>query len=338
MPHISIAIPVFNRSHYLSQTLDCILNQDHTDIDVCVLDDASTDDSVEIIQKYCKLDSRVRLVENKSTLGLVKNWNQCLDVAIGPLVQLLLSDDLVDPNYLLVTSRIFDANPNIGFVAASCRYIDSNGTIIHPGVSQPAKLYKAGDEAVSFLLTRSFPHVSSIIYQKKCFDHLGKFDERLKYGPDIEMETRIASKFDFYHVGSVYTSFRRHGSNTGNLNYLRSDFLNIDSLTRRIAWNYLTKEGLARLGIRDLGNYLRKEEAVVALGGAVICISYGRPKFSVYYLRQAIKLNPNIILLAKFWKLLALLIFPNLGERIMRRRLQITQDDRSIVQQFERTL
>jgi len=85
---------------------------------------------------------------------------------------------------------------------------------------------------------------------KECYVHLGKFDEQIWHGPDVEMDARLAADYDFYFFGSVHTSFRRHGSNMGNLEYFRKDFLDVDRLKRSKAWGYLSNDGLRKLELK----------------------------------------------------------------------------------------
>jgi len=80
MSHISVMIPVYNRENLIIETIQSVLSQTYTDLDLTIIDDASTDNTTEIINKFCK-DSRITLIKNEENLGLTKNWNHCLEVA-----------------------------------------------------------------------------------------------------------------------------------------------------------------------------------------------------------------------------------------------------------------
>jgi glycosyltransferase involved in cell wall biosynthesis len=327
MPHISVMIPTYNRVHLVGRTIDSILNQEFTDWDLVVVDDASDDDTTKIVTEYCGQDPRLHLVANKRNLGLTRNWNRCLDLATGSLVQIMQSDDLIDADYLGLVSEAFTLRPEIGFVAASCRHIDVDGRIIHSGNARAPRLYHAGDEAVTALLTEGWPHVSSIVMRRQCYEKMGKFDEKIWHGPDGEMFTRIASRFSFYHFGDVHTSFRRHGSNMGVLEYLRADFLEIDMYKKRLAWSYLSPGGRCRLGIDDLERHITRDGCRSALIGAVVMTAYGRADLSRFYLKQAIKLDRLAWHCPRFWKALVLLLLPRFGRKLMRSRMRITNTD-----------
>ena len=337
MPHVSIAIPVFNRAHLVDKTIESVLSQSLVDWDLVVVDDASTDETVSVVQRYAGQDSRIKLFINERNLGLTRNWNRCLDLAKGPLIQILLSDDLVDSDYLENVSKTFDAYPTVGIVAANCRYINATGIVIDAGKSEESHLYRAGDEAVSAFL-KGHPHVSSIVFKKECVNKLGGFNEKIWHGPDVEMDSRIAKHFDYYRFGSPYTSFRRHGSNMGALEYLREDFLEADYLKVKMAWSYLSKEALASYQIRDLDRFVSSYAAGSALTGVPITIAYGKTRVGYFYLGQSLKFDFKSILKFRFWKCLAMLMTAKITRRLILKRMSIDENDQKSAQIVEGSL
>jgi glycosyltransferase involved in cell wall biosynthesis len=338
MPHISVTIPVFNRAHLLGRTIESILKQSFTDFDLQIVDDASQDNTVEIAQRYAEKDPHVKVIVNQHNLGLTKNWNKCLDLAPGPLVHIMQSDDLIDDDYLQMVSDVFEQHPSVGIVAASCRYIDPEDHVFDPGKSLPDQLYHAGDEAIMAFLSGGYPHFSSIVFRRTCYEELGGFDNKIWHGPDMELDVRIAAHYDYYRFGEVHTSFRRHGSNMGNLEYLRDDFLEVDWYKRHKTLNYLSKYGQQCYGITDLDAHLKKVEAQVAILGANATIMYGRPALSRSYLRQALHYDPLISCTLSFWKGIALNIWPALGQMFMQRRNGVDSTDRFVASNVERSL
>ena len=86
------------------------------------------DDTFEVASGYTG-DPRVRCVRNEDNLGLTRNWSRCLELAQGPYVMVFGDDDLLDPGYLNVATRIFDAHPEVGLVYGPVRTIDSSGRV-----------------------------------------------------------------------------------------------------------------------------------------------------------------------------------------------------------------
>jgi glycosyltransferase involved in cell wall biosynthesis len=338
MPHISVMLPTYNRAHLVGQTIESVLAEEFQDWDLVIVDDASQDNTIEEVSRYCRDDARICLLANEKNLGLTRNWNHCLKLATGPLVQILQSDDLIDPDYLGLVSQVFEEHPHLGFVAASCRNIDADGRVIHPGSPGPPRLYRAGDEAVTALLTGGWPHVSSIVMRRECYERLGTFNQEIWHGPDGEMFTRLASQYDFYHFGEVHTSFRRHGTNMGVLEYLRDDFLEIDTHKKRLSWGYLSSEGRRLLGVEDLDAYLAKCAAQTALAGVPLMVTYGRYDLGRSYFRQALRIDSQCWHSPRFWKALSLLLVPGVSSRIMRSRMGVGDEDLRIAKTVESSL
>lgn len=330
MAHISVMIPVYNRESLIQSTLDCILAQSYCDFDITVVDDASIDNTVRVVENY-GADERIRLIRNEENLGLTRNWNRCLELAKGPLVQIMQSDDLMDMDYLERANRIFEENPDVGFLSANCRYIDGRGKVIGTYPDKPDCMYRAGDEAVTAILTIGFPHVSSIIMQKSVLEKIGKFNEGIWHGPDVEFDARMASRFSYYIIGKVCTSFRRHGTNRGNLEYMRKDFLSNHIWKMKLAWGYLSDHGRKTLGIRNLTTFVNYNAAQTAIGGAIVMVAYGKNDMGRYYLKKAIELNPGSILIFRFWKAFGLNLYPRLGQKLMERRLNISKQDMNTI-------
>ena len=74
----TVCIPVFNGAEYLEACLTSVVAQTHTDIEILIVDDGSTDESLRIIGQFEAADSRVRLLRNEQNLGLARNWQHCI--------------------------------------------------------------------------------------------------------------------------------------------------------------------------------------------------------------------------------------------------------------------
>lgn len=115
MPKVSILIPVYNREKLIGECIESALAQTFSDLEVVVVDNASTDGTWSVCKKYAERDSRVRVFQNTENIGPVKNWKRCFDEARGEFGKILFSDDLIYPEFLSKTVSFLD-NPNVGFV------------------------------------------------------------------------------------------------------------------------------------------------------------------------------------------------------------------------------
>ena len=92
VPKVSILIPTYNYAHCLDEAMESVLSQTFSDYEVIVIDDGSTDNTDEVMQKYAS-DPRVAYYKNPVNLGLVGNWNKCLSYATGKYIKFLCADD-----------------------------------------------------------------------------------------------------------------------------------------------------------------------------------------------------------------------------------------------------
>ena len=107
---ISILIPTYNREQYIEEAVRSALNQTYKNIEVIVVDNKSTDNSWMILENLAKNDSRIKLFQNDTNIGPVKNWKRCIDKATGKFCKILWSDDLIAPEFLERTLPFLRSN------------------------------------------------------------------------------------------------------------------------------------------------------------------------------------------------------------------------------------
>ncbi|MGE4170692.1 MAG: glycosyltransferase family 2 protein [Candidatus Margulisiibacteriota bacterium] len=155
---VSILIPVFNRADVVSKTLESALAQTHTDIEVIVVDNASTDGTWDIICAHAKADSRVRAFQNETNLGPVQNWLRCIQEARGDYGKIVWSDDWIAPDFLEKTLPLIEQNPTIGFVFSAIQMVDQTETPTHTAcVIGATGLYPSDTYIQGIFLTDTMP-------------------------------------------------------------------------------------------------------------------------------------------------------------------------------------
>ena len=127
MPKVTVYIPSHNYGRYLDQSIQSVLRQTASNWELIVIDDGSTDDTAEVLQKY-KADSRIRVVHQENK-GLNVTNNIALRLARGEYMVRLDADDYFDENALLVLSHALDSKPDIGLVYPDYYMVDDAGTV-----------------------------------------------------------------------------------------------------------------------------------------------------------------------------------------------------------------
>ncbi|NQT57201.1 MAG: glycosyltransferase family 2 protein, partial [Desulfobacteraceae bacterium] len=121
---VSVCIPVYNGEKYLEECLNSVLDQSFRNFEVVVVDDQSSDTSFEIARKYEARDDRVRVFHNAQNLGLVNNWNRCIELSHGKWIKFVFQDDLIESNCL--EKMISAAIPERGMVVCRRRIVFDN--------------------------------------------------------------------------------------------------------------------------------------------------------------------------------------------------------------------
>jgi len=127
---ISVLIPAFRQARFLAEALESVLAQDWEDMEIIVADDASGDDTADEIQPFLYRDSRIRFCRHPSNLGLVANWNWCLEQARGVAIKLMGADDRLEKPDCLSRQWAALQNPGVSLVASARRLIDEQSRTI----------------------------------------------------------------------------------------------------------------------------------------------------------------------------------------------------------------
>ncbi|WP_157222607.1 glycosyltransferase family 2 protein [Novosphingobium sp. AP12] len=148
-PCVSIAIPVFNGENFLSEAAKSVLRQTYTDLELIIVDNASTDGTAEICRLLSEQDSRVRVYRNERNLGAAPNYNRGLDLARGVYFKWLSHDDWLSDNYIEECVNALERFPQFviahgmprEMVDAQTPFLDSEYTVQLFGGSGPVERF-----------------------------------------------------------------------------------------------------------------------------------------------------------------------------------------------------
>ena len=118
-PAVSVLTTTYNRESYVASAIESVLAQTYRDFELVIVDDCSTDRTVEIARAYERADARVRVVVNEHNLGDYRNRNRAAELAQAPLLKYHDSDDLMYPHCLSVMVPMLLSEPRAGFGLSS---------------------------------------------------------------------------------------------------------------------------------------------------------------------------------------------------------------------------
>lgn len=205
VPKVSIYIPSYNCGEYIKRAVDSALNQTFKDIEICICDDSSTDNTIEILNKYYKNNPKVRWVKMKHG-GIGKASNTAVKMCKGEYIGQLDADDILLPNAVEECIRIFEARTNIGVVYSTNEIINKKGKIIGPNYNFPIysreKLFQA-------MIVHHFR-----MFRKRDFSRTNGFNEHMHNAIDYDIFCQLSNICNFRHLNKRLYLYRLHGRNT----------------------------------------------------------------------------------------------------------------------------
>ena len=209
----SICIPAYNGDKFIAQAIQSVLDQTVKDFHLIIVNDASTDDTLKISQSFT--DPRITIFQNPTHLGLVGNWNKCLELASSQYIQIFHQDDLMMPTTLECLVDFLNAHPEAGFVFSNIITIDAQGTYLR-GHWNPRVLpdqdtvFMKNDLFEALLQYENFIPCQTVMLRRELIHNAGKFDDRLRYTPDLEMWMRLALYADVGYINEPLIYLRCH--------------------------------------------------------------------------------------------------------------------------------
>ena len=185
---VSIIIPVFNAEKYVEESIESALNQTYTNIEVIVVDDGSTDKSLEIIKKFSK---KIKIISNEHRRQPY-TLNTGIQEMTGEWFKWLSADDVLTPNAIEEQiKQTKNINDKKNWIIASNHYtIDKNGKLLHE-VTKPIFQEMNNFEFNVMLLHHNVLSFITLLIHKSTLDSYGFFDENFPEFPDWEMVLRF---------------------------------------------------------------------------------------------------------------------------------------------------
>lgn len=185
-PTVSVVIPNYNSFQFIEKTIESVLQQSFQDFEILVIDDGSTDNSKDIIERYSKQDSRIKLF-SQANQGVSVARNHGIQKASGEFIALLDCDDIWLADKLAAHVKHLQANPNLGLSFARVEFMNFD--------SKPSGTYSKSrlrNLKPQYLYEEN--HVitpSNAVIRRTALEQIGGFDKDLSYYADIELFLRV---------------------------------------------------------------------------------------------------------------------------------------------------
>jgi len=236
-PRVTVCIPLYNGERYLPQCIDSVLAQTYIDFELLLVDDGSSDQTVAIAQAYASRDSRVHVSTNRANLGMVQNWNRCIELAKGEWIKFVFQDDAIEPHCLV---RMLDrADAGVLLVACQRSIVFDDG--IEPRVREwyeenramLAAMFSAHQlvsaeccqrRALDRFGINLFGEPSAVMVHRTAFERFGLFNPALIIACDLEFWTRVSIHAGAAFVPEDLAMFRVHKQAASAVNHSQREF------------------------------------------------------------------------------------------------------------------
>ena len=206
-PKVSVIIPNYNYSRYISEAINSVLAQTVTDIELIVVDDGSTDGSKEILESY---GTRIRAIFQQNQ-GVAAARNHGVRSSRGEYIAFLDADDFWFPEKIAKQIEVLAGDPELGLVHVGLVEIDGGGNRL--AEKSDGMVGWVADDLLRLERSVILGGGSGFMVTREAFDAVGGFDCRLSTSADWDLFYQIGSRYQVGFVPDILLAYRIHGSN-----------------------------------------------------------------------------------------------------------------------------
>lgn len=211
MSFFSVVIPVYNKANFLAQTLQSVINQNFEDFEVIIVNDGSTDKSLEVINQF--KDKRLKVFsQNNQGASVARNFG--VEKSQSQWIALLDADDIWHNEHLEEINNTIQKLPQAKVVSTAYQIELHYNFVKQPAYSKPKpKAISYIDDYFAYSLIDPLFWTSTLAFKKSCFLETGGFDTQLSTGEDVDLIIRLALKYKLGYNPIATLSYKRHTEN-----------------------------------------------------------------------------------------------------------------------------
>ena len=213
VPLVSVIIPNYNHGHYLDQRIQSVLNQTFQDFELIILDDRSTDNSREIIERYRDHPRVTSIVYNETNGGSVfKQWKKGVEIARGKYIWMAESDDYCESSFLQYVVPGLEKNENCLVAYCQALSIDSHDNVLWQSSYGKLEDVVRGSDFIVHHLTVicGIFNASMAIFRREAFAKVDEEFLSFRFSGDWYFWIELCRKGDVFVCGRVLNYFRNH--------------------------------------------------------------------------------------------------------------------------------
>ena len=211
-PRVSLVVTCHNYGRFLGQALDSLVAQTLVDWEAIVIDDASTDETGEVLARYLDLPGML-VVRHRGRAGNIRSYNEGLDLASGQYVGILSADDyLLRHDALERQVAVFEADLRVGLVYSAHAIVQA-GSQVRPVTPWPRAAIRPGLQEFRKLMWGNYILHSGALLRREVERELGSYDPALTHTGDWDMWLRAAARHPVGYISEPLYAYRIHSAN-----------------------------------------------------------------------------------------------------------------------------
>ena len=215
---VSVCLPTYNGETFIKEALDSVIGQSYRDFELLVVDDGSTDRTLDIVQSLS--DPRIQLHRNPTRLGIPANWNRCLELAAGEFVCVFHQDDVMLPENLERKVQLLSADETVGFVHSAVETLaeESAPSAFADWIEAATDdtLWDGPEYFRTLLLNGNRVCAPTVLARRSALLEQGGFDPDLGFACDYAMWLRLCLTYRVGFLARPLVRYRWHGGNASH--------------------------------------------------------------------------------------------------------------------------
>ena len=214
---VTVGVPTFNRSSFLGETVASVLGQSYADFRLLICDNASDDDTAELVASLA--DLRVDYIKSESNRGMLANLNRVIDLATTEYLAVVPDDDLLYPEHLRFAVDVLDRHPQVGMVHTGFDLIDGSGNVLEKHklllpVRDGVTIESSEEFLERAMQSRWTLHWGSGLFRRTALVDADGFRPQDEPLADLPLLLRVGSKWDVACLSASLAAYRVHANAT----------------------------------------------------------------------------------------------------------------------------
>src|SRR3989344_4499750 len=210
-PLISVVMPAYNAQKYINSAIESILNQTFKNFELIIVNDCSTDNTINIVNSFIRKDARVKIINNKKRLNIAASLNKGINKASSNIIARMDADDISLPNRLELQYKLINSSKNISVVGANIIVMDIDENEI------AIRNYPDSSEKLKACLFRYSPFAHPVAcFRRDIFNSVGGYNPKYSPTEDLDLWFRLGVKYKFGSVQKPLLKYRLYMGSSSN--------------------------------------------------------------------------------------------------------------------------